>query len=227
MFEVVKSDSKAYRVDHFPDVCPQCHHAIEPKYEMTRELGFLQSHVEKRIDVFFSCPRQSCRASFIAFYTVPPGVSSQLAIYDLDSVAPQMSKIPTLPDRVSSLSPSFVEIYSQADVAEQSNLDQICGCGYRKALEFLIKDFACHYHPAQIETIRGATLATVIRNHIDERSIKTRAELASWLGNDETHYVRKWSDKDLNDLKALLELTVAAVNHHLLADHYQSEMKPV
>jgi hypothetical protein len=27
------------------------------------------------------------------------------------------------------------------------------------------------------------------------------------LGNDETHYVRKWADKDLNDLKNLISLT--------------------
>lgn len=30
----------------------------------------------------------------------------------------------------------------------------------------------------------------------------------AWLGNDETHYVRKWEDKDLKDLKKLISLTI-------------------
>lgn len=28
-------------------------------------------------------------------------------------------------------------------------------------------------------------------------------ERAAWLGNDETHYVRKWPEKDVKDLKSL------------------------
>jgi hypothetical protein len=35
----------------------------------------------------------------------------------------------------------FLEIYRHAAFAEGDALDQICGPGYRKALEFLIKDY--------------------------------------------------------------------------------------
>ena len=41
----------------------------------------------------------------------------------------------------------------------------------------------------------------------DER-IKTVAKRAVWLGNDETHYVRKWNNKDVSNLKQLIDLTV-------------------
>ncbi len=34
------------------------------------------------------------------------------------------------------------------------------------------------------------------------------AKRAAWLGNDETHYVRKWEGKDLEDLKRLISLTI-------------------
>ena len=30
---------------------------------------------------------------------------------------------------------------------------------------------------------------------------------AVWLGNDETHYLRKWDGKDLKDLESLIQLT--------------------
>jgi hypothetical protein len=38
--------------------------------------------------------------------------------------------------------------------------------------------------------------------------IKDCARRAAWLGNDETHYYRIWEDKDLKDLKLLLQLTL-------------------
>jgi hypothetical protein len=46
--------------------------------------------------------------------------------------------------------------------------------------------------------------------------LKTTASRATWLGNDETHYVRKWEDKDLNDLKKLIDLTVHWVSAEIL-----------
>lgn len=45
----------------------------------------------------------------------------------------------TFSNIISELSPNFCEIYNQAYIAEQTNLMQICGTGYRKSLEFLIK----------------------------------------------------------------------------------------
>jgi hypothetical protein len=36
---------------------------------------------------------------------------------------------------------------------------------------------------------------------------ESMAERATWLGNDETHYIRKWEDKDLQDMKRLITLT--------------------
>jgi hypothetical protein len=50
-------------------------------------------------------------------------------------------------------------------------------------------------------------LANCIATCIDDDKIKQMAKRAAWLGNDETHYVRKWADKDLNDLKNLISLT--------------------
>ena len=42
-------------------------------------------------------------------------------------------------EAITSLSPDFVSIYTQAALAESLGLDQICGIGYRKAIEFLVK----------------------------------------------------------------------------------------
>lgn len=51
-------------------------------------------------------------------------------------------------------------------------------------------------------------LAKVIREYIPNENIKSVAEKATWLGNDETHYYRVWEDMDNTDLKELIGLTV-------------------
>lgn len=85
----------------------------------------------------------------------------------------------------------------------------ICGTGYRKSLEFLIKDYLISITPEdQHETIRNKFLNNCIRDNISNINIKTVASRAVWLGNDETHYTRKWEDKDINDLKSIIELTL-------------------
>ncbi|MBP2259149.1 hypothetical protein [Virgibacillus alimentarius] len=50
------------------------------------------------------------------------------------------------------------------------------------------------------------------------------AERATWLGNDETHYVRQWENKDLQDLKNLIDLTVYFISKNLKAKKYKEEM---
>jgi hypothetical protein len=47
---------------------------------------------------------------------------------------------------------------------------------------------------------------------------------AAWLGNDEAHYLRKWEDKDVSDLKLLLRLTMNAIGNRLLEQKCVAEM---
>lgn len=41
-----------------------------------------------------------------------------------------------------------------------------------------------------------------------------------WLGNDETHYVRKWEASDISDLKMLIDLTAHWMTSELLTERY-------
>lgn len=55
--------------------------------------------------------------------------------------------------KLKKVSPQFVKVYNQALKAEEFSLDEIAGLGYRKALEFLIKDFAIYNNPEKAEWI--------------------------------------------------------------------------
>ena len=180
--------------------CPFCGVINIPEYLFLK-------NVERSdfLNVFTQCTNPTCRNMFITqFSTV--GVRKPVFTKILPTALPEKR---TFSDIISELSPIFCEIYNQAYIAEQTNLMQICGTGYRKSLEFLIKDYLISTLPAdQHEAIKNKFLNNCIRDNISNINIKTVASRAVWLGNDETHYTRKWEDKDINDLKSIIELTL-------------------
>jgi hypothetical protein len=80
--------------------------------------------------------------------------------------------------------------------------------------------------PAKAEEIKGKLLGKCIHEDVTDPNVKATAKLATWLGNDETHYIRKWEDKDINDLKILIRLTVNWIDNVLLTQKYLKEMTP-
>ncbi|MFD5853880.1 hypothetical protein ACFWGC_27580 [Cytobacillus pseudoceanisediminis] len=125
-----------------------------------------------------------------------------IAVYEgsrspnLVSCYPYSKVIKDFPEGVQKLSPNFITIYNQAHHAEQEGLELICGVGYRKALEYLIKDFILELYPEDAPKIQQMPLQQCVQKFISEPIIKDMAERAIWLGNDETHYIRKWNDKN-------------------------------
>ena len=182
-------------------ICPICKHAISPDYVAST------LNTEKTASILNYC--RACQSTFVTNYKIrKSGKSTQIAEY-YDS-----EKIESLPNRfqqekfdekVASLSPSFVKIYNQALAAETQGLDEIAGIGYRKSLEFLVKDFAIHEHPDNIDDIKVIRLAKCIEKYIDDTRIATLAEKSAWIGNDETHYVRKQEDRDVSDMKKFIK----------------------
>lgn len=98
------------------------------------------------------------------------------------------------------------------------------GIGLRKALEFLVKDFAISENPGKVDEIQKNLLGACIDKYINDTNVKECAKRAAWLGNDETHYVRKWGNKDIEDLKLLVRLTVNWLESHLLTKQYIASM---
>ena len=125
---------------------------------------------------------------------------------------------------IKNTSNEFCDIYNQALASESQGHLKICGVGYRKALEFLLKDYLIGLHPDKTEEIKTKFLGKCIEEYISNANIKTVAKRAAWLGNDETHYVRIWEGKDLQDLKKLIDLTVNWIEMEQLTADVMKEM---
>lgn len=217
----LKVDTSVYDVDHHPDECPYCHHAIKPGF-----LASIFSVHDRVIDAAFKCPVHKCSRMFGAIferaYLQGGRYSDQ---FYLRSTFPRSPEAPSIPDEVAKISPQFVEIFTQASKAEVFGLGEVAGVGYRKALEFLVKDYCVTKSPSKEDDVKKRPLAQVIENYVDNENVKQCAKRAVWLGNDETHYVRTWVDKDIKDLKLLIKLTVGWIEHAIITEMLIADMQ--
>ena len=132
--------------------------------------------------------------------------------------------MPAQSETIKSISDDFCKIYAEAYKAEVLNLKLVAGPGYRKALEFLIKDYIISQYgeknaeklAAYRSEVEKTLLASCIAKYVKSDQIKEIAKRAAWLGNDETHYVRRWEGKDLDDLKKLISLTLHWIEYEKL-----------
>jgi hypothetical protein len=208
----VTTNSGQYTLTNYPNKCPFCHNTIIPK------TLFGYRKIDK-LEVIFICPSTSCDEVFIGYYSI----SGNSPTYSGNtSIGKPVNK--SFNETISNVSPSFVEIYNQAYFSEQNKLLEICGIGYRKALEFLIKDYLIKNKPADKEDIEKILLGRCIEKYVEDTRIKSVAKRAVWLGNDETHYIRKWENKNLQDLKKLIDLTVLWIESELLTKSFEKEM---
>lgn len=205
-------------VDHFPDTCPYCEKSVETNYKA----GFLSGG---NLTLIFRCPKNDC-------YKLFNGIYSQLFVankhnpieFFLTSVEPSAPFKDRVFDKIiQEISIDFSDIYNQSLKAEKSGLNHICGMGYRKALEFLIKDYLIEKMPTEKDKIEKKHLGDCV-NMLDDKRIRDVAKRATWLGNDETHYQRRHTDMDINDLKRLIELTVHWILMEKLSEDYVTKL---
>ena len=125
-------------LDKKPDTCPVCGKGVDA----ILRIAFADSEYGELLQVILQCPRNECRSLMIAYYRRLDPLTRGRPDYRLIGVQPNNPTRRDFSEEIEKISPAFVNIYNQAYAAEQLQLDEISGVGYRKALEFLIKDYA-------------------------------------------------------------------------------------
>ena len=196
-----------------PTSCPWC----KTGFNGLAVSASCESYPDALVGVIHLCP--VCSKMFFATYRRTNFIDSKnmrSEMYFFQDVLPsnpfqsiEFSK------RIQEVSPQFSIIYNQAAQAENERLLEICGLGYRKSIEFLVKDYAARNNPNDIATIQAMPLSQCISKYISSKNVQTVASRVVWLGNDHAHYIVKHTDKDLDDLKALVSLTVKWIDMEL------------
>lgn len=205
-------------IDRLPNECPFCLKSIKPTVlDLIHPIDY-EELLDQSIQIILICPSFSCHKIFIGYYDGDKDGAFFIKTSKGSLIATSFS------NDINTISPNFSQIYNQAYVAEQQELLEICGVGYRKALEFLIKDYAISNDPASTSAIEKKMLMACINDYVDDKRVKSVAKRAVWLGNDETHYIKKWEGKTLNDLKKLIDLTVHWIEMEKLTESFENDM---
>lgn len=203
-------------------ICPKCKRSMAP----FPQYGFVNKKSDQNyyFSVLDFC--SGCNSGIVSEYNVrrkikPNGngvFDDQFTEESFNYSAPSLFTEKGFEDGIAKLSPQFVKIYNQALQAESQMLDEIAGLGYRKALEFLIKDFAINKNPDNEDKIQNMPLGQCIKSYVIDPSIKILTDRAAWLGNDEAHYMRKHTNRDVKDLKKFISATVHFISMILIVD---------
>lgn len=201
-----KAKSYKIRID-LPSKCPRCDTAYssQPFSSVYVKSEFGNPAVYST----FFCP--VCNKCFFVHYSIVSDYSDEVGI--LSEFYPASETKTDFSSAIKTVSPDFVNIFNQSEQAENRGLDDICGIGYRKSLEFLIKDYAISLNPDKRSEIESSFLGNCISNYIDNEKIKTLAKASAWIGNDETHYVRKNQNHNVQDLKRFIKTVVAYIEY--------------
>lgn len=196
-----------------PESCPLCHYAISPK--LAGNSCYRDNRNLRHLVILYTCTH--CFRPFVVHFTdnnpSDPRIDPQL-----DYCAPKLFSAQEFEKNVRDLSPQFVKIYNQALEAECRQLDEIAGIGYRKALEFLVKDYCKHKAPEKGDEIERLPLGKCIADLIAQPSINVLASRAVWIGNDETHYTRKLEGRDISDMKTFIHALVHYIGMELTVE---------
>ncbi len=212
----INNQDSLLNINRDPDCCPVCKVSARP----IRQAVVTISKGSKVVEIVYRCPCEPCASLFIAQYYHIGSTH-----YDLRRTFPSVSSSHAPSTEVETISPAFGTIYNQALDAENLGLTEIAGMGFRKALEFLIKDYCISKNPGKDESIKKTLLGPCIQNFVADPNIKACAERATWLGNDETHYTRQWQSHDIEDLKRLVRLTENWITNEVATTNYLSTMQ--
>lgn len=189
--------------------CPNCHKSGTPTFINGYLIGSKENDIPITMFLILYCT--SCRQLYIARYSGYSGISNLFLNYTFPNTKQDIE----FNNTIAELSPEFVSIYNQSLEAESNqSTTGLAGLGYRKALEFLIKDYLIKEKQNNSTTIKEMQLSNCI-DKLDGH-LQVIAKAATWLGNDETHYFRKHEDYNIEDLKDFIMCLVKEIEHHFI-----------
>lgn len=206
-----------------PNICPHCHIVNNPHAHWQVETRDTDN--TPTLITAWLCSNDLCKKIFIANYKangqvpkferflngLPKGPEWPKPIKDLK--CGNSSSVET-PEQT-----KFISTYLQSLVAENSGLNELAGMGFRKSIEYLVKDWAIQNNPGEKEKIEASWLGVVIKDYYTG-DLKEILERATWLGNDQAHYNRIFEEYDIDVLKELIELIMVELDRQFKMKHY-------
>ena len=204
-----------------PNICPHCHVANEP-----RELFKWFDKKEDKLLSTWECRFNQCGRIFVVSH-----INDNTGFYKIERNLNGLPKGPIWPKPILNLKDGrtidtdeetdskFIKTYLQSLEAESNGYDEIAGMGFRKAIEYLVKDWSIQTNPTEKEKILGLWLSSIIKKYFTG-DLKEILERAYWLGNDHTHYNKLFEDYNIDHLKELIDLVMVELDRDYKKRNY-------
>jgi len=213
-----------------PNVCPHCHiiNNVEEKWWYdSKDTDLVNCYISA-----WECSNDKCLKIFMALYKEKEG-----EWFIFTRFLNWTPKWPNWPEVIINLKDwnelaelevqetksikqnRFMKTYLQSLQAEQNWLDEIAWMGFRKAIEYLVKDWAIQKNPKEKQLIQKMWLKKVIDDYYDW-DLKWILERATWLWNDQSHYIKLFEEFDIEHLKELINLIMVELDRQEKMKHY-------
>ncbi|MFA6056592.1 MAG: hypothetical protein WC756_00220 [Taibaiella sp.] len=203
-----------------PNICPHCHVTINPNFRWSA--GSNDMGKNPILITIWGCTNKECNRIFIVKY-----LRDSSGVYVFKRFIDGLPKGPVWPEPIlklrdgsdNQLPSKFITTYLQSLDADHFGLNEIAGMGYRKAIEYLVKDWAIQNNSSEQESILKLWLGDVIKKYYDGE-LKGILERATWLGNDQAHYNKLFEEYDISILKELIDLIMVELDRQHKMQHY-------
>lgn len=189
-----------------PAQCPHCGIYCDPLILGSTFISPFTAKPPQFVFLIFQCT--ACKKLFTATYEVTNGKSHICCMTPFKPSA-------FSDELIEKISPRFIEVYNQALRAKDNKDLNLAAIGYRSALEILIKDYAINELNEPPEKVIKLKLFEAISNYLPENMLST-ADVVRILGNDHTHYERKYPELDFNLLQKYMDIFINLVQTKLL-----------
>lgn len=220
---------------NYNEVCPHCERSVTP----ISVSGYINQKYNHEVYALTECP--SCGKPTLHIGGQKNNKASSCTFYDYE---PKKLTQHSFHTEIVELYPDFVRVYQEAYKADQLNLLEVCGMGYRKAFEFLIKSYCLLNKEVAMQNLQRKpktkipelkrweeyvshkNLGFLIKNCFSAPRVIAVMERAAWIGNDETHFKRKHENHDKETLKILISLSVNFIHDEYVASKFIEEIEP-
>lgn len=191
-----------------PGVCPYCEINCDARNIM--QYSYDYSSNNRIIFLILQCT--ACNKLFTATYNIKNNSS------ELWGVLPKDIQVFN-DDNIEQISPRFIEMYNQALFAKENGHLNLAAIGYRTALEILVKDYAINELQKPSGEVVNKKLFDVISEYLPAHTLVSTADVIRILGNDHTHYERKYPKLDFDLLEQYMNIFISLVKTQLLIAH--------
>ena len=113
----------------------------------------------------------------------------------------------------------FIDMYNQALQSEFNKNLELAAIGYRSALEILVKDYAIKELGQNPKEVISKKLCPAIGAYLNQEDLVKTADVVRILGNDYTHYERKYPQHDFELLKGYMEIFLKQIEVQYMIKH--------